>query len=97
MREGRVPNSLELCADDSAEEVARKKRKLNMYKRQDKKRREEQSTEDRRSNWSQFSKKNKTVQRAKNSHDPNWDPTRDHGEIAAQLAIDRSYGARDHR
>ena len=80
-----------------AEEAARKKRKLNMYKRQEKKRREEQSTEDRRSSWSQFSKKNKTVQRAKNSHDPNWDPTRDHGEIAAQLAIDRSYGARDHR
>ena len=97
VREGRVPKSLEVCADDSAEEAARKKRKLNMYKRQEKKRREEQSTEDRRSSWSQFSKKNKTVQRAKNSHDPNWDPTRDHGEIAAQLAIDRSYGARDHR
>ncbi len=97
VREGKVPKSLEVRPDDSAEEAARKKRKLNMYKRQEKKAREEKAGDDRRSSWLQFSKKNKTVQKAKNGHDPNWDPTRDHGEIAAQLAIDRTYGARDHR
>ena len=68
-----------------------------MYKRQEKKAREDKAGDDRRSNWQSFSKKNKTVQRVKNGHDPNWDPTRDHGEIAAKLAIDRAYGPRDHR
>ena len=34
-------------------------------------------------------KKNKTINKAKNNHDPHWDPTRDHGELQAKMQIDR--------
>lgn len=92
---GKLPKSLEIRPDDSAEEAQRKKRKLNMYKRQEKKAKEEKAGDDRRTSWQSFSKKNKTVQKVKNGHDPTWDATRDHGQITAKLAIDRPYGARD--
>ena len=59
------------------------KKKLNMYKRQERKEKEEVQGEGRRSSWQNFAKKNKTVQKVKNGHDPNWDPTRDHGELSA--------------
>ena len=75
----KLPKGLEILPDDSSEEAARKRKKLNMFKRQEKKAREERAGDDRRSSWQNFSKKNKTVQKAKNGHDPNWDPTRDHG------------------
>mmetsp|Transcript_53231 Transcript_53231/g.137699 ORF Transcript_53231/g.137699 Transcript_53231/m.137699 type:complete len:308 (+) Transcript_53231:111-1034(+) len=97
LREGKLPKSLEILPEDSADEVARKKRKINMHKRQEKKVKEETAGEDRRTSWQSFSKRNKTVKRAKNGHDPNWDPTRDHGEMAARLAIDKTYGALDAR
>ena len=97
VRDGKLPKSLEIRPDDSTEEAARKKRKLNMYKRQEKKAREDKLGDDKRSNWQNFSRKNKTVQKVKNGHDPNWDPTRDHGEMQAKLAIDRASGPRDHR
>ena len=43
--------------------------------------------------------KNKTIKKAKNGHDPNWDPTRDHSELAARVAIDKfnNFAAREHR
>ena len=37
----------------------------------------------------QFAKKNKTINKAKNNHDPNWDPTRDHGELAARMQMEK--------
>lgn len=86
----KVPKNLEIRPDDSQEVAAKKKKKLNMYKRQDRKEKEEVQGEGRRSTWQSFSKKNKTVQRVKNGHDPNWDPTRDHGELAARVAMEKS-------
>ena len=58
---------------------------------------EEKQGETRRSSWQNFSKKNKTCKSAKNGHDPNWDPTRDHGELAARLQMEKysSYLARE--
>ena len=37
----------------------------------------------------QFAKKNKTINKAKNHHDPNWDPTRDHGELQARMQMEK--------
>ena len=114
-----VPKSLEVQPEDSEEAIERKKRKLNMFKRQEKKLKEEQQSDTRwvpcdapvtfpgsierrkaslssgahrfrrRSNWSNFSRKNKTIRGAKNWHDPNWDPTRDHGELAARQQLEK--------
>jgi hypothetical protein len=47
-----------------------------------------------RRSWQDFKGKNKTIHKSKNFHDPHWDPTRDHGELAARLAIDK-FGARE--
>jgi len=88
----KLPKQMEVRPDDSEEVVARKKRKLNMYRRQEKKEKEEKHGDDRRSSWQNFSKKNKTVNKVKNNHDPNWDPTRDRGEIAARERIERGFG-----
>jgi len=88
----KVPRQMEVRPDDSEEVVARKKRKLNMYRRQEKKEKEEKHGDERRNSWQSFSKKNKTVNRVKNFHDPNWDPTRDRGEIAARERIERGFG-----
>lgn len=85
----KLPKSLEVRPDDSAEEVAKKKKKLNMFKRQERRAQEETQGEGRRSSWAQFSGKNKTIKKAKNHHDPNWDPTRDHGELAARQQMEK--------
>lgn len=94
-----LPRGTEVLPTDSEEEAARKKKKLNMVKRQEKREREERHGDERRSSWQSFSTKNRKVQRAKNGHDPNWDPTRDHGEVAARVAIDKfhSLASREHR
>jgi survival-of-motor-neuron-related-splicing factor 30 len=94
---GKLPKNLEIRPDDSEEVAAKKKKKLNMFKRQEKKVAEEKQGETRRSSWQNFSKKNKTCKTAKNGHDPNWDPTRDHGELAARLQMEKysSYLARE--
>ena len=84
-----LPKNLEIRPDDSEETALKKKKKLNMYKRQERKEKEEKQGETRRSSWQSFAKKNKTCKNAKNGHDPNWDPTRDHGELAARQQIDR--------
>lgn len=47
----RLPRGLEVLPDDSTEDAARKKRKLNMFKRQEKKEREEKHGDERRSSW----------------------------------------------
>jgi len=60
-----------------------------MYKPQEKKEKEENQGEGRRSSWQNFAHKNKTVKKAKNGHDPNWDPTRDHGELAARMQMEK--------
>jgi len=95
----KMPKGMEVKPDDSEEEIARKKRKLKMFKRSEKRAKEETAVDDRRNGWQHFAKKNKTVQRAKNGHDPNWDPTRDHGELAARVAMDKfnNFAAREHR
>jgi len=93
----RLPKALEPRADDSQEDAARKKRKLSMFKRQEKKEKEDRQVDERRTSWQAFSRKNKTVQKAKNSHDPNWDPTRDHGEMHARLSMDGRFGSRNER
>ena len=82
-----LPKQLEVRPDDSEETANRKKRKLNMFKRQEKKQREEQAGDDRRSSWQRFASKNGTTKTTKNHHDPRWDPTRDHGELAARMAM----------
>ena len=84
-----MPKNLEVQPDDSEETALKKKKKLNMFKRQEKKEKEEKQGETRRSSWQSFAKKNKTVQRSKNGHDPNWDPTRDHGELAARQQMEK--------
>jgi hypothetical protein len=84
-----LPKNLEVRPDDSEETALRKKKKLNMYKRQEKKEREEKQGEGRRSSWQTFAKKNKTTKAAKNGHDPRWDPTRDHGELAARQQMEK--------
>ena len=84
-----MPKNLEIRPDDSEETAAKKKKKLNMFKRQEKKEKEEQHGESRRSSWQSFAKKNKTVKSTKNGHDPNWDPTRDHGELAARQQMEK--------
>lgn len=86
----KVPKNLEILPDDSQEVAAKKKKKLNMYKRQERKEKEELQGEGRRSSWQNFAKKNKTVQKVKNGHDPNWDPTRDHGELAARVQMEKA-------
>jgi len=85
----KVPKGLEIKPDDSEDAIEKKKRKLKMFKRQEKKDNEEKQGEGRRSDWSTFSKKNKTAQKAKNNHDPHWDPTRDHGELAARVQMEK--------
>ena len=84
-----LPKNLEVRPDDSEETALRKKKKLNMYKRQEKKEREEKQGEGRRTTWQAFAKKNKTTRAAKNGHDPRWDPTRDHGELAARQQMEK--------
>jgi len=95
----KLPKGMEVRPDDSEEEVARKKRKLKMFNRQEKRAKEEQAVDDRRNSWQKFAGKNKTIKKAKNGHDPNWDPTRDHSELAARVAIDKfnNFAAREHR
>ena len=88
----KLPKQLEVRPDDSEEAIARKKRKLNMYRRQEKKEKEEKQGDERRNNWQNFSKRNKTISKSKNNHDPNWDPTRDRGEAAARERIERGFG-----
>ena len=34
---------------------------------------------------------NKTMQKSKNYHDPNWDPTRDRAEAMARERMERGY------
>merc|ERR1712070_224923 len=84
-----LPKGLEILPDDSEDAIEKKKKKLKMFTRQEKRANDEKQGEGRRSTWQSFSKKNKTVKKAKNQHDPNWDPTRDHGELAARQQIDR--------
>jgi len=84
-----LPKALEIRPDDSEEVAEKKKRKLNMYKRQEKKEKEEAHSDQRRSSWSSFAKKNKTINKAKNHHDPHWDPTRDHGELSARVQMEK--------
>lgn len=93
----KLPKSLEVRPDDSEEAIEKKKRKLKMFKRQEKKEKEEKQGEGRRSTWQSFSKKNKTINKTKNFHDPNWDPTRDHGELAARQQMEKytTYMARE--
>ena len=92
-----LPKNLEVRPDDSEETLLRKKKKLNMYKRQEKKDKEEKQGEGRRTSWQSFAKKNKTTKAAKNGHDPRWDPTRDHGELAARQQMEKysTYLARE--
>jgi len=84
-----IPKALEIRPDDSQEAIEKKKRKLNMFKRQERKDKEEAHTDARRSSWSNFAKKNKTINKVKNWHDPNWDPTRDHGELSARVQMEK--------
>ncbi|KAL1529900.1 hypothetical protein AB1Y20_000828 [Prymnesium parvum] len=84
-----IPKALEIRPDDSQEAIEKKKRKLNMFKRQEKKQKEEQHSDTRRASWNNFAKKNKTIKSAKNWHDPHWDPTRDHGELAARVQMEK--------
>ena len=63
-----------------------------MYRRQEKKEKEAQAGDDRRNSWQAFQKKNKTISKSKNHHDPNWDPTKDRGEAAARERIERGFG-----
>ena len=88
-----VPKSLEILPDDSEDVIARKKKKLNMFKRQGRKDREEKQGEVSRGSWQSFQKKNKTIQKKadKRFHDPHWDPTRNHSELAARLAMEKSF------
>ena len=83
-----LPKNLEVRPDDSEETALRKKKKLNMFKRQGRKDREEKQGEVSRGSWQSFQKKNKTIQKKadKRFHDPHWDPTRNHSELAARLA-----------
>lgn len=89
VKDPKVPKALEIRPDDSEDTIDKKRRKLKMFKRQEKKQKEEQVGEGRRSSWQSFSKKNKTVVRTKNFHDPHWDPTRDHGELAARQQMEK--------
>lgn len=84
-----IPRQMEIRPDDSEEVVARKKKKLAMFKRQERREKEEKHGDERRTSWQSFSAKNKTISKAKNYHDPTWDPTRDHGEIADRVAMDK--------
>ena len=84
-----LPKNLEVLPDDSEDVALKKKKKLNMYKRQEKKDKEEKQGEGRRTSWQSFAKKNKTTKAAKNGHDPKWDPTRDHGELAARQQMEK--------
>jgi len=84
-----LPKSLEIRPDDSQEAIEKKKRKLNMFKRQERKEKEEAHSDNRRASWNSFAKKNKTINKAKNHHDPHWDPTRDHGELAARVQMEK--------
>jgi hypothetical protein len=92
-----LPKNLEARPDDSEDTALKKKKKLNMYKRQEKKDKEEKQGEGRRTSWQSFAKKNKTTKAAKNGHDPRWDPTRDHGELAARQQMEKysTYLARE--
>jgi len=85
----KVPKKLEILPGDSEDVIEKKKRKLKMFKRQEKKEKEQQQGEDRRTSWQGFTKKNKTTAKAKNHHDPHWDPTRDHGELAARQQMEK--------
>ena len=93
----KLPKNLEARPDDSEDTALKKKKKLNMYKRQEKKEKEEKQGEGRRTSWQSFAKKNKTTKAAKNGHDPKWDPTRDHGELAARQQMEKysTYLARE--
>ena len=92
-----IPKSLEILPGDSEETIEKKKKKLKMFKRQEKKAALESLGEGRRSSWQAFKGKNKTIGKSKNFHDPRWDPTRDHGELAARLQIEKysTFGPRD--
>jgi len=85
----KLPKNLEVRPDDSEDVALKKKKKLNMYKRQEKKDKDEKQGEGRRTTWQSFAKKNKTCKGAKNGHDPKWDPTRDHGELAARQQMEK--------
>ena len=61
---------------------------------QEKKEKEEKAGDDRRNSWLSFQKKNKTISKAKNWHDPNWDPTRDRGIEAAREREIRQHGGK---
>mmetsp|Transcript_22157 Transcript_22157/g.47855 ORF Transcript_22157/g.47855 Transcript_22157/m.47855 type:complete len:292 (-) Transcript_22157:336-1211(-) len=93
----KLPKSLEVQPDDSEEAAEKKRKKLKMFKRQEKKDKEEKQGEGRRSTWQSFKKKNKVINKSKNFHDPNWDPTRDHGELAARQQMEKytTYMARE--
>jgi len=84
-----IPKKLEIRPDDSEETIEKKKKKLKMFKRQEKRDKEQQQGEGRRSSWQSFSGKNKTIKKTKNFHDPNWDPTRDHGELQARQQMEK--------
>ena len=60
---------------------------------------DEKAGDDRRNSWMNFSKKNKTINKSKNNHDPNWDPTKDRGEAYAREKMERfsTYMARGER
>ena len=84
-----VPKQMEIKPDDSEEVVQRKKKKLAMFKRQEKRVKEEKAGDERRNSWQSFKGKNKTITKAKNHHDPTWDPTRDHGEMQGRIQMDK--------
>ena len=58
-------------------------------RRCEKREKDEQHGDERRSSWLNFKSKNKTITKSKNHHDPKWDPTRDHGEASARVAMDK--------
>lgn len=82
-----VPKSLEILPDDTAEVIEKKKKKLKMFKRQEKKSAMEQQGEGRRTSWQSFKGKNKTIAKSKNFHDPHWEPTKNHDEIRARQQL----------
>ena len=92
-----TPQNLEIQPGDSQEVILRKKRRLKIVKRQDKKQREDQACESQRTSWQNFAKHNKTIRKSVNTHDPKWDPTRDHGERASREQMDPFRGKQKYR
>ena len=66
-----------------------------MFKRQEKRDKEEKQSEERQTSWQRFANKNKTIAKSKNNHAPNRDPTRDHGEPAARAAYQKQNKTRE--